>query len=116
MDQKRMEQFGKRLETRRQGLRRSVTDKQQSGRTLDETLACDVVDRAASTYTKDFLFRQSTNERHQLEMVEDSLRRVRDRSFGQCLSCGDEINPKRLEAVPWTRYCIACQEKIERAS
>ncbi|MGA7769618.1 MAG: TraR/DksA family transcriptional regulator [Candidatus Sulfotelmatobacter sp.] len=49
-------------------------------------------------------------------MVEEALRRVHDGSFGQCLSCGNEINPKRLEAVPWTRYCIACQEKIERAS
>lgn len=111
-----MEQFGKRLETRRQELRRSVTHKPQSGRPLDDSLAPDVIDRAASTYAKDFLFRQSTNERHLLEMVEDSLGRVRDGSFGQCLSCGEGINSKRLEAVPWTRYGIACQEKIERAS
>jgi DnaK suppressor protein len=30
------------------------------------------------------------------------------------VNCGNEINPKRLEAVPWTRYCIACQEKLEK--
>lgn len=116
MDRKRLQQFRERLETRRQELRRSVIQKQQSGRTIDDTLAPDVIDRAAGTYTKDFLFRQSTNERHLLEMVEESLLRVHDGSFSLCLSCGSEINAKRLEAVPWTRHCIACQEKIEQAS
>ncbi|MFZ0863509.1 MAG: TraR/DksA family transcriptional regulator [Candidatus Sulfotelmatobacter sp.] len=116
MDRKRLQEFGERLETRQQELSRSVTQKQQSGRSIDDAVAADVIDRAASTYTKDLLFRQSTNEKQLLRMVEEALRRVHDGSFGQCLSCGNEINPKRLEAVPWTRYCIACQEKIERAS
>ena len=34
--------------------------------------------------------------------------------FRQCISCGEEINAKRLEAVPWTRHCIECQEKLEK--
>lgn len=103
------------MEARREDLRRSVAEKQQYGRAVDDAVAPDVIDRAASTYTKDFLFRQSTNEKQLLHMVEDAIRRVRDGSFGRCLSCGDEINTKRLEAVPWTRYCIACQENMEQA-
>ena len=47
-------------------------------------------------------------------MVESALDRIRQGSFGQCISCGEDINTKRLEAVPWTRYCIACQEKLEK--
>jgi len=47
-------------------------------------------------------------------MVETALQRIREGVFGECVSCGNEINPKRLEAVPWTRYCIACQEKLEQ--
>ena len=47
-------------------------------------------------------------------MVESALARIREGSFGECINCGNEINAKRLEAVPWTRYCIACQEKIEK--
>jgi DnaK suppressor protein len=47
-------------------------------------------------------------------MVDSALDRIREGSFGQCISCGAEINPKRLEAVPWTRFCIACQEKMEK--
>jgi DnaK suppressor protein len=46
-------------------------------------------------------------------MVEGALARIREGAFGECISCGKEINPKRLEAVPWTRHCIECQEKLE---
>jgi hypothetical protein len=35
-------------------------------------------------------------------------------SFGECLACGAWIGLKRLEAVPWTEYCVACQDKLER--
>jgi DnaK suppressor protein len=49
-----------------------------------------------------------------LQAVESALGRIRDGSFGQCLSCGNEIGGARLEAVPWTPYCIQCQEDFER--
>jgi DnaK suppressor protein len=46
--------------------------------------------------------------------VDEGLARIREGAFGECISCGQEINPKRLEAVPWTRHCIECQEKLEQ--
>ena len=74
----------------------------------------DIADRAASSYTKEFLFSQSSNDRQLLMMVDGALARIREGSFGECISCGKEINGKRLEAVPWTRHCIECQEKLEK--
>jgi len=47
-------------------------------------------------------------------IVETTLGRFRDGSFGQCVSCGNEIGQARLEAVPWTPYRIQCQEAFER--
>jgi DnaK suppressor protein len=47
-------------------------------------------------------------------MVENALSRIREGTFGECISCGKDINAKRLEAVPWTRHCIECQEKLEQ--
>jgi RNA polymerase-binding transcription factor len=114
MDKKQTQQFKKRVETRQQELRRSLTRAQEDGRTLEDGRAADQSDRAASSYTKDFLFRQSTNERNLLRAAEKALGRIRDGSFGQCVSCGNEINRKRLEAVPWTLHCIECQEATER--
>lgn len=115
MEKKKLDAFKKRLETRQQELRRTVTRNQVDGRTADEdTAAADIADRAASSYNKEFLFSQSNNDRHLLQMVETALARIREGSFGECIQCGKEINAKRLEAVPWTRHCIECQEKLEQ--
>jgi DnaK suppressor protein len=114
MDKKKLEYFKKRLETRQGELRRMVTRIEQDGRTVDEDSAQDIADRAASSYTKEFLFHQSNTDRQLLQMVEGALLRMRDGEFGECISCGKEIDPKRLEAVPWTRHCIECQEKLEQ--
>ncbi|HMG99965.1 MAG TPA: TraR/DksA family transcriptional regulator [Terriglobales bacterium] len=114
MDKKKLEYFRKRLEVRQQELRRMVSRTEQDGRTVDEDSAQDIADRAASSYTKEFLFHQSNNDRQLLAMVESALDRIRQGTFGECIACGKEINAKRLEAVPWTRHCIECQEKLEQ--
>jgi len=114
MDKKKLETFKKRLEERQQELRKVVSRTEQDGRAADSETAQDIADKAANSYNKEFLFHQSNNERQLLAMVEGALDRIRAGTFGQCISCGEEINTKRLEAVPWTRFCIACQEKLER--
>jgi len=114
MDKKKLDYFKKRLESRQLDLRRTVTRTEQDGRTVDEDSAQDIADRASSCYTKGLLFHQSNNDRQLLQMVEGALERLREGCFGECISCGKEINAKRLEAVPWTRHCIECQEKLEQ--
>ncbi len=114
MDKKKLESFKKRLEERQQSLRKTVSRTEEDGRIADQDTAQDIADRAASSYTKEFLFSQSNNDRQLLQMVETALARIREGAFGECVSCGNEINAKRLEAVPWTRYCIECQEKLEK--
>ena len=114
MDKKRLEYFKKRLETKQQDLRRTVSRTEQDGRVADSETAQDIADKAASSYTKEFLFHQSNSERQLLNMVEAALARLREGEFGSCINCGNEVNAKRLDAVPWTRYCIDCQEKLEQ--
>src|SRR6202011_2588992 len=114
MDKKKLEYFKKRLEWRQVELRRMVTRTEQDGRTVGEESAQDMGNRAGSSQTKQLLFHQRKNDRHLLKMVEGALERLRLGSFGECISCGKEINAKRLEAVPWTRHCIECQEKLEQ--
>jgi DnaK suppressor protein len=114
MDKKKLDSFKKRLEERQQSLRKTVSRTEEDGRIADQDSAQDIADRAASSYTKEFLFSQSNNDRQLLAMVETALQRIREGEFGECVSCGNEINAKRLEAVPWTRYCIECQEKLEK--
>jgi len=114
MEKKRLESFRKRLEERQRELRHAMNRTAQDGRDADLESAQDIADRAANSYNKEFLFHQSNNDRQLLQMVDGALDRIREGNFGQCISCGEEINPKRLEAVPWTRHCIGCQEKLEK--
>jgi DnaK suppressor protein len=114
MDKKKLESFRKKLEERQVALRRMVSRTEEDGRIADQDPAQDIADRAASSYTKEFLFSQSSNERQLLGMVEVALQRIREGRFGECVNCGEEINAKRLDAVPWTRFCINCQEKLEQ--
>jgi len=114
MEKKKLDSFRKKLEERQQALRKTVSRTEEDGRIADQDSAQDIADRAANSYTKEFLFSVSNNERQLLNMVETALQRIREGNFGECVHCGNEINAKRLEAVPWTRYCIACQEKKEQ--
>ena len=86
----------------------------REGRELVEESALDVADRAVNSAIKEFLFRQAHDCHRMLQLVEAALCRIRDGSFGECLACGAWIGLKRLEAVPWTEYCVACQDKLER--
>ena len=114
MDKKKLETFRKSWKPGGMNCGTMVVRNQQDGRTADEEATQDVADRAASSYNKEFLFSQSNNDRQLLNMVDGALARMREGSFGECVSCGKEINAKRLEAVPWTRHCIECQEKAEK--
>jgi DnaK suppressor protein len=60
------------------------------------------------------LFSQSTNDRQILMQIEEALQRIEDEEYGTCANCGSEILAKRLEALPWVRYCITCQDLYER--
>ena len=48
----------------------------------------------------------------QLRLVEEALDRIDSGDYGVCLACEEPIPEKRLQALPWARYCVACQEEI----
>jgi DnaK suppressor protein len=74
----------------------------------------DAADHAVQSYQKELLFLQGTNGHLQMTQVRAALNRLDNGSFGECQHCGNVIGQKRLEALPWTPYCIDCQEKIEK--
>ena len=47
-----------------------------------------------------------------LREVQDALRRIESGAYGVCSECEEPISVKRLEAVPWAKFCVACQERI----
>jgi len=49
-----------------------------------------------------------------LKDVERSLKQLAKGTYGHCEGCGEEISPNRLQALPWARYCLTCQELRSR--
>jgi DnaK suppressor protein len=49
-----------------------------------------------------------------LTMVRDALRRIEEGTYGICVDCGEAIETARLDAVPWTAYCLKDQEKHDK--
>jgi DnaK suppressor protein len=112
MDAPQIQRLKMMLEMRQRELRLSIEHQRQSARRAE--VEPDAVDQAVSSNEKESLLQRSNREKGLLLQVESALGRIRDGSFGQCHSCGNEIAGVRLEAVPWTRYCIECQENFER--
>ncbi len=94
-------------------LERTMLTAVKEGRESSTDDLQDAADHAVQSYQKELLFLQGTNGHVQLTQVRSALERLEEGTFGECLHCGKMIGEKRLEALPWTPYCIACQEKIE---
>ena len=75
----------------------------------------DEADQATSSQEKEMLFELNDNERAMLDQIEGSLRKMEKGAYGLCESCQKPIAKLRLEAVPFARYCIACQSSAENA-
>lgn len=113
VDEKSIARFRKSLQARQQELRHNLFERRREGRTNEPDHVKDEGHRATTSQTKEMIFRQISRDRSLLVAVTAALARVDAGTFGECLNCGQEINRRRLEAVPWVRYCITCQELID---
>jgi len=114
MDQKRAKLFRDKLNQKKQEILEAYNKNKAYGKEADEEGAQDIADKASNSYTKEFLFSLSNSERDVLQLVDEALERLGDRRYGFCVVCEDEMDKKRLEAVPWAKHCISCQEKQEQ--
>ena len=73
----------------------------------------DLSDLASGALEKERDLAEADTLRDNLSMVELALERIEAGNFGQCAMCGEEIDPARLEAIPYALYCFKCQSKLE---
>jgi DnaK suppressor protein len=74
----------------------------------------DALDEVQLAGERELAIRNLDRESNLLRHVKGALVRVADGSYGICMHCEEEIKPKRLDAVPWTKYCIRYQEAADR--
>lgn len=107
------EHFKQVLETRISELDHALAAAKQEAREGAAKHA-DPADQAASEYERQSLVHQAAAARQMLKNLSQALERMREGTFGECAECGGDIELKRLEAIPWARYCVKCQEARER--
>jgi DnaK suppressor protein len=114
MRAKEKKRFRNKLLEKRADLVSVVQKTEDYGRQVDsEAEGMDLADKASSSYTKEFMFNKSDGDRQLLQEVVDALRRLDEGDFGKCMNCEEEVEQKRLEAVPWSPFCLSCQEEAE---
>jgi DnaK suppressor protein len=74
----------------------------------------DALDEVQLAGERELAIRNLDRESSLLRNVRTALARMDDGSYGVCMHCEEDIKPKRLEAVPWAKYCIRCQEAADR--
>lgn len=114
MDKRKIKTYRDRLLARREGLVGQVQEAELYSRERDSEATQDPADMAANAYTKELLFSMSANDRKLLELIDEALEHIEAGEYGNCVSCGEPVQEKRLEAVPWARHCLRCQDLQER--
>src|SRR6266852_7768528 len=114
MDKRKAKSYRDKLLVRREGLVGQVQAAEAYSRERDAEATQDPADMAANAYTKELLMSMSTNDRQLLNSIDAAMEQIENGQYGKCVNCGQPIQEKRLEAVPWARHCIRCQDLIER--
>lgn len=76
--------------------------------------SADALDEVQHAAERELAIRNLDRESNLLRNVRAALRRIDEGMFGVCVHCEEDISPKRLAAVPWTPFCIQCQEIADR--
>ena len=111
-----LKELRRRLEEKRKELLSGVRTRSATSLQGGNDGIQDIADQATSAYTKEFLLSLGDAERRLLRQVDAALGKMRQNTYGLCEKCEEEISQKRLEALPFAGYCIACQEQEEEES
>jgi DnaK suppressor protein len=106
------EHFKRLIEVRIAETERTMAISEQEMRTVSARQA-DTADQAAAEYERQALAHKAAVARQTVQNLRQALERIVRGTFGECAECGNDIELKRLEAIPWARYCLKCQELRE---
>jgi RNA polymerase-binding transcription factor len=110
MNQTELEKYKKILEAKQAEL--SVGLRNREDIAIEKTP--DALDEVQLAGERELAIRNLDRESNLLRNVRSALARIADGSYGVCMHCEEDIKPKRLDAVPWTKFCIRCQEMADR--
>ncbi len=101
------------LDAKRREMRDLYQHDVHAGQQSTDDNSDDFADRANNSFNRELMFSLSDTERQMLIHIDDAFQRIEEGSYGSCIHCSRPIGLPRLKALPWARYCIACQELEE---
>jgi DnaK suppressor protein len=107
-----LDHYRKALNRKAEDLRRSMSAQNAAQIVSRLDVPSDEGDLSQQSHEEWIFLNRNTLDLKLLREVEDALRRVQGSTYGVCAECAEAISPKRLEAVPWAKFCVRCQELI----
>jgi DnaK suppressor protein len=104
--------YRKVLEAKAEEVRRSMSAQKAAQVVARLDVPSDEGDLSQQHHEEWIFLNRNTIDMKLLREVSDALHRIEHDHYGICLECEEPISVKRLEAVPWARYCVTCQERI----
>jgi DnaK suppressor protein len=104
--------YRKMLEKKAEEVRRSMSAQKAAQVVSRLDIPSDEGDLSQQHHEEWIFLNRNTIDMKLLREISDALVRIEQGNYGVCLECEEPISAKRLEALPWARYCVSCQEKI----
>ena len=104
--------YKKILQNKAEEVRRSMTAQKAAQVVARLDVPSDEGDLSQQHHEEWIFLNRNTIDMKLLREVSDALHHIDTGHYGICLECEEPISPKRLDAVPWARYCVRCQERI----
>jgi DnaK suppressor protein len=104
--------YKKILEKKAEEVRRSMSAQKAAQVVARLDCPSDEGDLSQQHHEEWLFLNRNTIDSRLLREVTQALHRLEQGQYGICLHCEEPISSKRLDAVPWARYCITCQDRI----
>lgn len=113
MGAKKIKDARRRLSGQYDNLIKSINRKRNAAEDIRLEKTEDESDLATISHDRDLLYTLHESDFARLKFIEQAMKAIDRGQYGKCVRCGEDINDKRLEAVPWAKMCIGCQEETE---
>jgi DnaK suppressor protein len=100
------------LESKAEEVRQSMSAQKAAQVVARLDVPSDEGDLSQQHHEEWIFLNRNTIDMKLLREISDALHRIDQDTYGICLECEEPISTKRLDAVPWARYCVTCQEMI----
>ena len=114
MDPKKIKDIRRRLSSEYENLVKTINRNRLAAEQIKVENTEDEGDLATISHDRDLLYNLHESDFQRLGFIQEAQKALDRGQYGGCARCGEDINEKRLLAVPWATMCIRCQEEAEK--